>query len=415
MTSHTVRDNPLNTGVLAAIWGIYIAQGALGGLTFAGLPVILRSQHIPLEKIALLSLVMLVWAFKFLWAQPVERLRITTSGRRRSCQIILIGEFFIASILCVIAFWPPQLLSGLLALLLCAAFFATVVDIACDAFLIEHIPATQREKGNMAQVGGAYLGLVIGGSLFTSLFAKVGWHLDCFIMAFLIVFLTIPMFFGHHGDNEKVFPFSKTIRPNILNSFKRGEIWCGIALTITYEMSGRLVQGLTGPFLVDHGVSLSIVGLFNGSGGVIAGLCGTVAGGRLVRQAGAKNAMYVLATCHIIVLSALLLSLMLHALLLPVFLCLFIIEAALMAASFVASYSRLMAFTATHQPGIDFSLFQSASAITAALLGGTGAFLAGKIGYDKVFLIAAISSFITLAILPFINTCVLKYLPSNKA
>ena len=65
-----------NIGVLPSIWAIYIAQGVLGGLTFVGLPTILRNQHVSLGKIGLLSLVMLIWAIKFLWAQPVERLRI---------------------------------------------------------------------------------------------------------------------------------------------------------------------------------------------------------------------------------------------------------------------------------------------------------------------------------------------------
>ncbi|ASL41161.1 MULTISPECIES: hypothetical protein [Acetobacter] len=93
-----------NIGVLPPIWGIYIAQGVLGGLTFAGLPTILRSQHVSLGKIGLLSLVMLIWAIKFLWAQPVERLRISTTGRRHSRKIILVGECVTAGLLCIIAF-----------------------------------------------------------------------------------------------------------------------------------------------------------------------------------------------------------------------------------------------------------------------------------------------------------------------
>ncbi|ASL41160.1 hypothetical protein CBI36_12715 [Acetobacter oryzifermentans] len=47
----------------------------------------------------------------------------------------------------------------------------------------------------MAQVGGAYIGLVLGGSIFVTLYGALGWRADCFIMAFIVLSLTTPMFF----------------------------------------------------------------------------------------------------------------------------------------------------------------------------------------------------------------------------
>ncbi|MFT8464781.1 MULTISPECIES: MFS transporter [Acetobacter] len=398
-----------NIGVLPSIWGIYIAQGVLGGLTFAGLPTILRSQHVSLGKIGLLSLVMLIWAIKFLWAQPVERLRIAPTGRRHSRKIILMGECVTAGLLCVITFWSPQLSSGLLGLLLCAAVSATIVDIACDAFLIEQIPENEREKGNMAQVGGAYIGLVLGGSVFVSLYGVLGWRIGCFVMAFIVLSLTAPMLF-YNQENREVFPVNpQELRPGLLNALRRGEIWCGIVLTIMYEMSGRLVQGLTGPFLIDQGISLNAVGIFNGIGGVVSGLCGTIAGGMMVSRAGAKNAMYMIAICHAVLLAVIFSSIKLHFLSTPILFSLFVCEATLVASSFVASYSRLMILTSPYQPGIDFTLFQSASAIVAALLGVTGSVMAGKIGYDKVFLLSVLLSIATIVLIPLINYFMRKY------
>lgn len=399
----------LRIGVLPSIWGVYIAQGILGGLTFAGLPTILRSQHVSLGRIGLLSLVMVIWAIKFLWAQPVERLRIATTGRRRSRKIILIGECVTAGLLCVIAFWPPRLFSGLLVLLLCAAVSATLVDIACDAFLIEQIPANERGQGNMAQVGGAYIGLVLGGSVFTSLYGSWGWNIGCFVMAFFVLSLTAPMYFCDLENREALHSIPQKLRPGLLNAFKRGEIWCGIVLTMTYEMSGRLVQGLTGPFLIDQGISLNTVGIFNGIGGVVAGLCGTVVGGLLVSRTGAKNAMYMIAICHTVLLAVTFSSIKLHFLGTSILFALFVCEATLMASSFVASYSWLMTLTSPYQPGMDFTLFQSASAIAAASVGATGAFVAEEAGYDKVFLLAVLLSLVTLIFIPLMNFVIIKY------
>lgn len=390
-----------NIGVLPAIWGVYIAQGVLGGLTFAGLPTLLRSQHVSLERIGLLSLVMLIWAIKFLWAQPVERLRISITGRRRSRKIILLGEFATAGFLCVIGFLPPYLFTALLMLLLCAAVFATIVDIACDALLIEQIPENQRQKGNMAQVGGAYIGLVLGGSIFTNLYNVIGWKADCFVMALIVMDLSIPMIF-YKSENRKVFQRNaQDLRPGLLNAFRRKEIWYGIVLTVTYEMSGRLAQGLTGPFLIDQGVSLNAVGIFNGIGGVVSGLCGASVGSFLTRRMGAKKAIYVISICHAVLFSLLFLSIEFRFLHLSVLFALFVIEAALMAATFVVSYSRLMSLTAVHQPGIDFTIFQSAGAIAAALLGAIGAFIAGKTGYGDVFLCSLVLSLVCVFIIKF--------------
>ncbi|MFT9424239.1 MAG: hypothetical protein ABF570_03780 [Acetobacter syzygii] len=176
-------------------------------------------------------------------------------------------------------------------------------------------------------------------------------------MAFIVLSLTVPMLF-YNQANREVFPVSpQELRPGLLNALRRGEIWCGIVLTIMYEMSGRLVQGLTGPFLIDQGISLNAVGIFNGIGGVVSGLCGTIAGGMMVSRAGAKNAMYMIAICHAVLLAVIFSSIKLHFLSTPILFSLFVCEATLMASSFVASYSRLMILTSPYQPGIDFTLF----------------------------------------------------------
>ncbi|WP_166443351.1 MULTISPECIES: hypothetical protein [unclassified Acetobacter] len=96
-------------------------------------------------------------------------------------------------------------------------------------------------------------------------------------------------------------------------------------------MSGRLVQGLTGPFLIDHGIPLNAVGIFNGIGGVVSGLCGTIAGGVMVSRAGAKNAMYMIAICHTVLLAVIFFSIKLHFLSISIIFSLFVCEATLMA------------------------------------------------------------------------------------
>ena len=84
--------------VFVAIAGIYVAQSLVSGLTFQSFPAILRSSGAPLDQIGLVSLALLPWALKFLWAPAVERYRMG-GHRRRSRQIVIAGEIVVAAAL----------------------------------------------------------------------------------------------------------------------------------------------------------------------------------------------------------------------------------------------------------------------------------------------------------------------------
>jgi hypothetical protein len=121
--------------VFAVIAGIYTVQSTAGAITFQGVPVVLRAAGAPLDLIGLISLFMLPWAVKFLWAPAVERWRLPAAGGRRSRPIILIGQVLIAIVFAALSLAAPD--GGLAPLLIglaLIALLAATVDIACDAF-----------------------------------------------------------------------------------------------------------------------------------------------------------------------------------------------------------------------------------------------------------------------------------------
>ncbi len=61
--------------LLTTLLGIYVIQSTICMFTFQGLPAIFRAEGISTANIGLLSLIMLPWALKFLWAPQVERYR----------------------------------------------------------------------------------------------------------------------------------------------------------------------------------------------------------------------------------------------------------------------------------------------------------------------------------------------------
>ncbi len=174
-------------GLFVAAGGIYTAQSLVGGLTFLGLPAVLRAENVALDRIGLVSLAMLVWALKFLWAAPVEAFRVAADGRRRSRMVILVGEAVVVLALAAFGLVGSGGFPLLLSLLVLMAVASATVDIACDAFLIEQFPEEKRGLANVAQVGGGYLGLIFGGGLFVAASAAIGWTAASLVLVGLVV------------------------------------------------------------------------------------------------------------------------------------------------------------------------------------------------------------------------------------
>lgn len=372
-------------GLFVAAGGIYTTQSLVGGLTFLGLPAVLRADNVALDRIGLVSLAMLVWALKFLWAAPVEAFRVAADGRRRSRMVILVGEAVVVLALAAFGVVGSGGFPLLLALLVLMAVASATVDIACDAFLIEQFSEGKRGLANVAQVGGGYLGLIFGGGLFVAASAAIGWMAASLVLAGLVVVLSIPMALVREGGTTRR---ASSQAPALLTALRRPEVRIGIAMTILFEAGGRLAQALAGPFLIDAGLSLTSLGLINGVGGVGAGLLGTAFGGLLAHRFGARTAMFRVACLHAVSLGALAAVVLFAADRLWLLTGLFVLESGMMAAGFVVSYARLMAFASSSQPGVDFTLFQCASAVAAALCGMGGAMLASRFGYGPVFGIA---------------------------
>lgn len=394
--SNIFADKSLRQIVIAA-GGIYTAQSVVGGLTFMGMPAYLRAQNLPLDQIGAVSLIMLIWVLKFFWSSLIERLRIGENGQRFSRRIILIGEW--ATVFCLIVLGSFSNVSSILLILALIAAISATVDIACDAFLIEQLTQKKYGIGNIAQVGGGYLGLIFGSGLFLWVCEFWGWQQACILLSALIALLSLPMMLIHepkvlNGDTANVTP-----KPSLIRALTHKNMLIGLFLVIAFEMAGRITQSLIGPFLIDADIPLGMVGLINGAGGVIAGLIGAVFGGMLAQKIRASRAMAFIALLQIVVLCCIAVLVISQFYTVAFIIGIFVVESTLMAAGFVTSYSRLMELVSKSQPGVDFTLFQSASALTAALFGMASGVIAHYFGYGGAFFLAAILAIFTPFIL----------------
>ncbi|MCT8997234.1 MFS transporter [Chelativorans intermedius] len=375
--------SPSPAVIVLAVGGLYVAQSVIGGVTWAGLPAVLRERGLALGNVGLLSLIALPWGLKFLWAPVIERFRLPPVGRDRSGEIVMWGGGLSVLGLAVVGFWGPVSLGPVLACLTVVALATATVDIACDGYAVESLPRAQHGWANAAQVGGAYLGSAIGGGLFLVLVAGLGWAPAVWALAVLLVLLGVPFLLRWRAT---AIATHRPHTPSLAAALRRPDIRRGVLACALYVLAHKTAMMMVGPFLIDAGFDLATVGLVNGAGTLFVGLAAALAGGALVRVCGARAvlvsalglqaaAFFFFAARHLypaIPASALIAVAVAGS-------------SGIMALGFVALYAQFMHWSDPRQGGIDFTLFQSTDALVSMVGGVVSGYAAQHLGYGVFF------------------------------
>jgi MFS transporter (putative signal transducer) len=380
--------------VFAAIGGIYVAQSLISGLTFQALPAILRAHGLPLERIGLVSLAFLPWALKFLWAPAVERYR-HGGTRDRTRTIIVVGELLVVVVLLVVAQLGLANVAAVLMSLIAAGLVCATIDIACDGYAVEELSADLRGWGNTAQVGGSYAGFMIGGGCYLWIVAVFGFLIATIALALVVLGLTLP--FAALVRPRQPRAHASAHRASLGFALARQEVRLGLMLVALCGLGPRIGASLVGPFMIDRGIDLALLGILNGAASVAAGLVGTFLGGALVHASGASRAVVTAVGLQAAALGGLCVEAYMGAPPVAVLVTSMVALTAAMAMGFVAMYALLMGASSLRQAGVDFTLFQCAGATVAMIAGMSGGWLASHLGYANVFVLTvAIGAVATL-------------------
>jgi MFS transporter (putative signal transducer) len=387
--------------VLVVIAGIYTTQSVIGAMTFHGVPSVLRTAGAGLDIIGMVYLLMLPWALKFLWSPAIERYRLPASGARRSRHIIVAGQIIaIATIFGLALVTPGEGAMLLFAALAFAAIVTATVDIACDGFAVQQLKESVRGWGNVMQVGGGYIGAMLGGGLFLVLIPPFGWSIAVVAMVVLLIVLTLPAVLTPEPRGNAAEQAAH--RPSLADAFSRPAIRMGLLIVVIYQAGLRVGMGMTGPFAIDRGFDLTMLGYVSGIFGTIASLIGTLLAGFAIRRFGADRLLLPLVLAQAVLFTGFaLVSLMAQAPLAAI-MALLIAKAVILGAVFVTLYTAMMGWSSLRQAGVDFTLFQCADAAIAALAGLGGGVLAQALGYRATFALAAACALIAAILLPFL-------------
>ena len=290
----------------------------------AGLPLLLilgtlsfwlREAGIDRSTIGYLTWVGLIYAFKWLWAPLVDRLRIPFLtkwfGRRRSW-LLFAQALIIVGLLGMASIDPKVALNPIVWCALIVAFGSATQDIALDAFRIESADSDHQAALAATYQTGYRLALIWAGAGVLWLAARVetgsgsydvsAWQFAYLCMAASISVGVITTLFSQEpaqvllpqARNAKAWLYQTLIEP--FAEFIQRFHWQAIiilALIAVYRISDVVMGIMANPFYVDMGYTKDEVAAVSKVFGVIMTLLGAFIGGVLTLRFGVMRILFV--------------------------------------------------------------------------------------------------------------------------
>lgn len=360
-------------------WCYYLHQGMLTALMLQGVTGYFRHQGLDLASLSLLSLTFLPWIGKCFWAPWCERHCLGLRGNRYLGSLVLLQLGMAAVLLLVASLQPQSALYPILMALMLLAVLSASHDVYADAITITTTDSRQRPLANAAQVGGSYLGVVLGSLAFLWLAERWGWRAGFMGMAGLSLALLVPLrWLPASGELA-----SRAEAPRLDLAGLRA-LWPVLGLVAIYYLAMRGLMAVQTVLLLDKGLAFERLGLVITLYGTLASGLGILLGGWLARRLGAWRCLLPCMTLHAAL--AVVAAAGAQRFGLDAWLALFAVVNVAAAIGFVTLYNLLMGQVRPHQPASDYALFQSVDAAVAMLASLAALQVAHAAGYGPLLL-----------------------------
>ncbi|MBC3917141.1 MFS transporter [Undibacterium sp. CY18W] len=396
---------PMAAGsLLTVLGGLYATQGLLSGLVHEGLPVLLRARGIGLDKIGLLSLLFLPSALKFLWASRIDRL---TAGQPEQslCWAGNFQLFLLIGVLILTLLPLESALSAIMLLLLVLMVASVTQDIVTDGMAVQALPVSQRGLGNSMQIGGSYLGYILGGGLLVTAVGYLGWETGIRALAVLVALCGLPALWLRRRRVMPVVPVvpvttMTATTPSLKAAWRRPSIRWGMATIISCQASLRWFSAIMLTYLVDRGFAVVEIGILSGAGVAVAGVVGALLGGVLLKRYQRLSMLKASLIAYLVLQLTYLLieTLGWHAK--PLLAAVFLLFCTTMSLGFVVLYTIMMDWASPAQAGTDYSLLQCTDAFCALVFGLSAGVVTSRLGYGVTFMITSGLAFTGLLLAP---------------
>ena len=367
---------------LFLLGSLYVSQYLGIAFIFTAVPAILRASGTPLEDLAWIYGLGLIWALKFLWAPAVDRFGSTRRGHYRGWLLLTQSLLFVtlAGAALLDVHRDPLLLAGSFALI---AVLAATQDIAADALAVTLLGPEERGLGNSIQMGGGLIGNMLGGGLTLIAYTWLGWRGSMLVLAAATALPLVQVVRYREQPAPADLRREKAGFRDLGRFFGRPGNGRWVLVLLTTNLGIGLGYALLNPLLVDLGWTLDRIGFAVNIVGSLAGVAGAFLAGWLVVRVGRRLAM---AAGQVLVALSIAL---LHAPArgiesAPVLYASISLMLIAWAANATIAATLMMDKSDPTRAGTEYTLQYSIASILSYVLGGSALGLAGAIGYTGV-------------------------------
>jgi len=363
---------------------MYVAQGLPTGFAFYALGTLIREGGHSVAAVGWVSLAIVPWALKFLWASAIDNACIRWGHPR----LILFSQ--ILAVLTCLALIPLPVathLGGALVGIVLLNTICATQDIATNAYAVSRMQGKSAGPANGLQVSGFLLGMLLGGGGLLIVHEAGGWSAAMSALAGLMALSGLMLWLDRRWQEPVSSTFARS-KVRLRDLLRHADLGWALAIVLLFKFPGTAVSTLMQPWLVDRGLGLDTIGQLHMVIVLTTALGGLGLGIPFVRRLGSRRAVVV--SC---VMVALMLGMAfgletfdIHAL--WAYYLAFCVQAVFEGAMFVSIWALFMNWSSPQSPGTDFTAMQCsesmANGAAAAAIGGLGQVL----GYANAFALA---------------------------
>lgn len=346
-----------------------------------GLPMILQIKGFDASLIGIFQLAGLPMIFKFLMSPPIDK--IVFEKKHYKKWTFYIGILYIL-LLTIISFLSLEnsIYSVFIAILI-TAFISTFMDIPLNALAIKTFTKEQSLSAGSYKISAYSMASLLGGGIFLLVFNHLGWNLTFILMALLVLFSLVALYFIE--ENDEIIYVEKISSKNIITFFKQKDIGIWIFILSFYFVSISALWVFMKPYLIHKGVKPDDVAIWVGIYGSFIAILGGALSNYIGKKFSKKNLLIIFMFFNIFSTSLLIFieqyNLTFYYLIISVT---FIALAIALSSAII--FSMIMDYSRKESRAIDYSVQSSIFSFTRIISAVIAGIIVSNFGFDKMFI-----------------------------
>ena len=346
-----------------------------------GLPMILQIKGFDASLIGIFQLAGLPMIFKFLMSPPIDK--IVFEKKHYKKWTFYIGILYIL-LLTIISFLSLEnSIYPVFIAILITAFISTFMDIPLNALAIKTFTKEQSLSAGSYKISAYSMASLLGGGIFLLVFNHLGWNLTFILMALLVLFSLVALYFIE--ENDEIIYVEKISSKNIITFFKQKDIGIWIFILSFYFVSISALWVFMKPYLIHKGVKPDDVAIWVGIYGSFIAILGGALSNYIGKKFSKKNLLIIFMFFNIFSTSLLIFieqyNLTFYYLIISIT---FIALAIALSSAII--FSMIMDYSRKESRAIDYSVQSSIFSFTRIISAVIAGIIVSNFGFDKMFI-----------------------------